>query len=199
MERVMELSWLGSEPRTAAERFLCHALDCAGEAGASLWLRGGYAMDALAGRPLREHVDVDLFIALADWPRLWPSLDVPPYRVEYSPPSVARVHAAETCLADILLTEEHLLGFPFIRAPLGANPLPPGSLTEGPSVRLWGREARVVTLECMFVMKASGNFTAEPGAPLRPKDEEDLKLIRSILPAQQLQDLGRYSVIYPAP
>jgi hypothetical protein len=199
MQRLMDLAWLGTEPQTAAERFLCHALEVADQAGARLWLRGGYAMDALVGRPLREHADVDLFIALADWPRLRPALDVPPYQVEYVPPSVARIHSGETCLADILLTEEHPLGFPFIRAPLGANPLPPGSLTEGPTVTIWGRIARVVTLECMFVMKASGNFTAEPGDPLRPKDEEDLKWIQSILPARRLQDLGRYCVIYPAP
>lgn len=195
----MELSWLGAEPRTPAERFLCHALDVAQEAGVLVWLRGGYAMEALVGRPLREHYDVDLFARSTDWAQLWPALDASPYCIAYTPPSCAHAYAEGPCLADILLTQEHPLGFPCIRAPLGVNPLPPGSLTDGPAVRVWGREVRAVTLECMYVMKASGNFTAEPGAPLRPKDEADLKLIRSIIPRRQLHDLGRYCVIYPAP
>jgi hypothetical protein len=125
-------------------------------------------------------------------------LDVPPYHVNDAPPSAASVYAGADCVADILLTRAHPLGFPCIRAPLGANPLPPGSLSDGPVVRMWGREIQVVTLECMYVMKASGNFTGEPGAPLRAKDADDLALILSIIPAPRLDDLGRYCVIYPA-
>jgi hypothetical protein len=40
---------------------------------------------------------------------------------------------------------------------------------------------------------------AGAGAPLRAKDAEDLALIRSLIPAQRIKDLGRYCVIYPAP
>ncbi len=66
----MDLFWLGPQPGTLAEHFLCHALDVAKRCGTPLWLHGGYALDVYLGRRLRDHKDVDLLVMAADWPTL---------------------------------------------------------------------------------------------------------------------------------
>ncbi len=192
------MHWLGSEPRTPAEALLCRVLDSASAAGTRVCLYGGYAMDAFAGRPLRRHQDVDFFARLPEWPALLAALDGGEYALEYASTGTAvHVRRGDATLADVLLFEEHPEGFPFIRAPLGANPLPPGSFTDGPEAVLWGRPARIVTPECVYVMKSSGNFTADAGAPLRAKDRQDLALLRTLIPEAGQRELRRYYRIRP--
>ena len=194
----MEMSWLGPSPRTAAEVFLCRVLDACEALRTGIWVYGGYALEAHVGRFLREHVDVDFFARLQDWPRLEAAVATPQYRFEYHAPTALHVYHEGRNLADVLLAEEHPGGFPCIRAPLGANPLPPGSFDGGTMVRMWGRPARVVTLECLFVMKASGNFNG-PADPPDPKHRGDLELIRSLLPAEAIPRLAPYCRVISLP
>src|SRR5438132_6149270 len=99
----MELVWLGSYPRTPAERFLCRAVDVAQLCDLPLWLYGGYALEAHLGRPLRDHKDVDLLARAADGPLLSAALAGPGYEVRHETRGVLNVYAAEGCIADILL------------------------------------------------------------------------------------------------
>ena len=195
------LSWLGEQPRTPAERFLCEVLDAAQATGTRLWLYGGYALDALTDQPLREHHDVDFLVRREEWPRLSSALDFSRYRFNFNaPPTSLSVTSIETggYLADILLPEEHPEGFPFTRASLGANPWPPGSLSDGPTVRMWGRPVGVVTWECLFVMKASGNFS-DANAAAHSKHKTDLDLIRTHLSEDTRKALSAYFPIRPLP
>lgn len=194
----MDLSWLSPHPRTSAEQFLCHALDAAREWDVPLWLYGGYALEVLVGRPLREHQDVDLLARAEDGLRLSAALASCEYAINGFCTASLNVYAEGQRIADLLLVEEHPEGFPVIRGPVGANPLPPGSLTDGPVIRMWGRPVRVVTLECLYVMKASGNFM-DAGAPPSRKHEEDLALIRSRLPAETIEELARYCRLVELP
>ena len=45
-------------------------LAVARELGASVWLRGGWAMDFFLGRVTREHLDIDWFALAGDGPRV---------------------------------------------------------------------------------------------------------------------------------
>jgi hypothetical protein len=194
-----DVAWVGLQPRTPAEVFLCHVLDAAAAVGITIWLYGGYAMDVYAGRALRPHTDVDFLARFAQWPRLADRLASAEYRFDYAAPTALHVYADGQTVADVLLAEVHPEGFPFIRAPLGANPLPPGSLDAGPTVQMWGRRVSLVTAECLFVMKASGNFMAQAGAVLRAKDQGDLDLLRGWLTPAQVAALAPYCTIRPLP
>ena len=194
----MKLWWLGAQPRTDAERFLCRVIDAARSLGVEVCVYGGYALEAHVGRRLCEHEDVDLFGRLAQWPRIQAKVADEGLCFDYDAPSALHVRRDGVTIADVLLVEQHPEGFPFVRAPLGANPLPPGSLDDGPVVRMWGRQVRVATLECLFVLKASGNFTG-PRRPPDPKHARDLELIRGLLPPGAIAGLVGYCSIIPAP
>jgi lincosamide nucleotidyltransferase A/C/D/E len=49
---------------------LVHLLRRIEEAGAVVWLDGGWGVDALLGRQTREHDDLDLVLSLDDMPRV---------------------------------------------------------------------------------------------------------------------------------
>ncbi|MFQ6096149.1 MAG: nucleotidyltransferase domain-containing protein [Armatimonadota bacterium] len=194
----MHPDWLSAEPRTPAEEFLCRVVDAARATVTRVWLYGGYALEILLGRRIREHDDVEFLAKLQDWPRLFRLIANPEYRFDYAAPTALHVYRGSLCVADVLLAEDHPDGFPFIRAPLGANPLPPRSLSDGPVVTMWGRRVQVVTLECLFVMKASGNFTG-PRPESNPKHRSDLELIEGRLTAAAIRSLAPYCRVIAAP
>jgi hypothetical protein len=188
---MMELLWLGAHPRTPVEQFLCHAVEAAQVCSVPLWLYGGYALEAHLGRPLREHKDVDLLARAADAPMLTAALAGPGCEVRHESPGALTVYGSERCIADIVLAEEHPWGFSFLRSPSGIRLLPPGSLSDGPLVSLWGRSLRVVTLECLYVSKARSSFEAAE-MPLEQKRQHDLTLISSRLPGAIIKGLESY-------
>ncbi|MGD9496953.1 MAG: nucleotidyltransferase domain-containing protein [Armatimonadota bacterium] len=194
----MEMTWLGAEPGNDAEVLLCQVLDACDRLGTAVYIYGGYAVEAHVGRRVRAHSDVD-FVA---WRHDWPALQVVVARAGLDfacdAPTALHVRQSGRTIADVLLAEQHPDGFPFVRAPLGANPLPPSSFAEALAVNMWGRRAHVVSLECLLVMKASGNFNG-PRQPPDPKHARDLELIRSLLPEAALARLLPYCRVIPAP
>ncbi|NOY80570.1 MAG: hypothetical protein GXP31_06150 [Kiritimatiellaeota bacterium] len=195
----MNPPWRTERPSTPAERFLHSVLEAAERNGRDIWLYGGYALEAHVGHRLREHRDVDFIAEAASWPAIERRVRGPQYEFRYAFPTALHVYGAGLCLADVLLVEEHPDGFPCVRSPLGANPLPRGSLAQGRSFTIWGHRVRLVTPECLFVMKASGNFTATAGAELRDKDRRDLALLRGMLSEVAIQRLASCFRIVSAP
>lgn len=65
---------------------IAEVVEVAGEAGAEVWLRGGWAMDFHLGRITRDHEDVDWFAWAADAPRLGPALVARGHRALPGPP-----------------------------------------------------------------------------------------------------------------
>ncbi|MBU0606988.1 MAG: hypothetical protein KKI08_03840 [Armatimonadetes bacterium] len=192
----MELAWLGPSPRTPWEELLCRALDEARQLGIGVWLYGGYAVEAWVGRPLRAHGDVDFLVWREDWPALAERLAALELDFAYHAPTALHLRRAGRTLADVLLAELHPDGFPCIEAPLGYNPLPPGSLGED-RVTMWGRRVAIVTLECLLVMKASGNFLEGDTPGPNPKHRSDLDLIMTQLGPARVSELAPYFTIHP--
>jgi len=63
---------------TLAKRFFCRVLDAASANGTAVWLYGGYALDAYAGRRRREHQDVDSIARFGEWPAIEHACPCPP-------------------------------------------------------------------------------------------------------------------------
>jgi hypothetical protein len=187
----MELVWLGSHPRTPAERFLCRAVDVARLCGLPLWLYGGYALEAHLGRPLRDHKDVDLLARAADAPTLSAMLPDPACEVRHETRGALSFYAEQRCIADVLLVEEHPWGFSYLHSPSGIQVIPPGSLSDGPVACVWGRSLPVVTLECLYVSKARDGFE-ESGMPPDGKRRHDLALICGRLSGSTIEGLSSY-------
>jgi hypothetical protein len=194
----MELVWLGSHPRTEAERFLCRAVDMARLSNLPLWLYGGYALEAHLGRPLRDHKDVDLLARAADAPVLSALLAGPGCEVRCEARGALSFYAEERCIAEVLLVEEHPWGFSFLHSPSGIQIIPPGSLSDGPLACVWGRSLRVVTLECLYVSKARDSGI-DAAARTNPNRQYDLALIRGRLPGSIIEGLDCYCRPMPPP
>jgi hypothetical protein len=186
----MELSWLGSEPRTPVEQFLCGAVDALQQDGIPFWLFGGYALDAYAGRPLREHQDVDFLARAADGPRLSAPLADAGCTLHRSGPMAFRADQDGRAVADIVLVDEDAQPFPCLRSSEGISFLPPGSLSEGLTVRMWGRDVLLVSLGCLYVLKARRRPSA--AGPHEPCHQTDLTLIRFLLPQETVDALDRW-------
>jgi hypothetical protein len=189
----MELSWLGPRPQTPAERFLCHAVDALQNAGIPFWLVGGYALDAYAGRPLREHQDVDFLARAADGPRLSTTLTGAGCTVHGSGLLAFRVDQDGRTVADIVLVEEDSQPFPCLHSPEGTTFLPPDSLSAGLVARVWGRDVRLVSLGCLYVLKARRRPDA--AGPPDPRQQTDLALIRFLLPQETVDALDHWLLV----
>jgi lincosamide nucleotidyltransferase A/C/D/E len=189
----MELSWLGPQPQTPVERFLCSAVDALQQGGIPFWLFGGYALDAYAGRPLRQHQDVDFLARAVDRSPLLAALASVGCTLHHQPMAF-RVEHDGRAVADIVLVEEDAQPSPCFRSPEGIAFLPPGSLSEGMTARMWGREVPVVSLGCLYVLKAR----RRPGAagPSDPRHQTDLTLIRFLLPQETVDVLDRWLLVY---
>lgn len=194
----MELTWLGTQPRTAWEELLCRGLDEASRLVVGLWIYGGYAVEAWAGRPLREHMDVDFVLWRHDWPALEACLARPGLDFVYHAPTALHLRAQGRTLADVLLADLHPEGFPCIPSPLGCNPLPPGSLGEDHAT-MWGRQVSIVSLECLLVMKASGNLLEGDGREPNPKHRADLDLMMGQFGPERVRQLLPYFQVRPWP
>lgn len=63
-------------------------LDALRSRGITVWVHGGWGVDALLGAQSRDHDDLDLVVQLADWPRISRVLGDLGYRVaQGSPPA----------------------------------------------------------------------------------------------------------------
>jgi lincosamide nucleotidyltransferase A/C/D/E len=70
-------------------------LDAASADGITLWLDGGWGVDALIGRQLREHDDLDVVVELADAPRLVDVLETIGYALVAGAAPKSFVHVDE--------------------------------------------------------------------------------------------------------
>jgi lincosamide nucleotidyltransferase A/C/D/E len=85
------------EPRAPMEADeVVRLLDAAETAGVTLWIDGGWGVDALLGRETREHDDLDVVVTLADVPRLTRALTAAGYKrvAGQAPKSFVLVDAA---------------------------------------------------------------------------------------------------------
>ena len=169
---------------TAAQLALLREIhDAFAEAGIDWWLFGGWAMDAHAGRVTRDHADIELFVRFeeADAAR-----SVLLQRGFLAPPPL---HPDE---GQPYLRQGQEVGVWFLTPDADGNPVTPGRWAdwpwpagsfEAPPGRLGDLSLPVMSVAGLLDMKRG--FARHPhGAPLRPKDEADVELLRRLLPGE---------------
>lgn len=123
-------------------------LDLAGEAGAQLWLDGGWGVDALLGGPTREHADLDVAIEAG---HLEPFVNallaeqfVPVGEQSATPWNFLLSHPGGA-VVDLHVIRFDRDGNGVLGPPEAGNAYPAGSLTG--NGRLGGRDVHCVTAE----------------------------------------------------
>ncbi len=157
--------------------------------GISIWFYGGYGLDALVGRALRAHKDIDILLWRHDVPRLVAALLSGGFSVqEEQGHSVGLIRAEQwlECLTfqvidGMLVTDT---------GDTGVFPWPDDAFPEHPNGVLLGKPVRAVSWGAQYVLKA-GHQAYDPQQTLRPKDIKDLELIHEHVPPEAREQLAR--------
>jgi aminoglycoside-2''-adenylyltransferase len=141
------------------------------------WLHGGWGVDFLLGTVSRPHDDIEFVVWERDRERLKKLLRARGFEVIRDRPE------------DVISTKHgHLVEFYFIRRKEGGELVTPGKWEHWPwpegafseeSGQLGDVTCRVVGAEAQLDSKEG--YLAHNGKPLRPKDVQDIRLLREIL------------------
>jgi len=146
------------------------------DAGIPVWFYGGYGLDALLGRRLRPHKDIDLLLRRGDLAHLVEALLSAGFTVqEQQGHSVGLIKSEQwvECLTFETQADGTLVTD---TGDTGVFSWPDGAFPDEPNGVLAGRQVRAASWEAQYLLKA-GYQAYDPQQPLRQKDAEDLGLI----------------------
>jgi lincosamide nucleotidyltransferase A/C/D/E len=173
LERVKFLARLKGSTVAVRDSLVLRIVEALETRGIPVWLSGGWGVDALVGRPTRQHHDLDLVVRAADTDgavaclgslgfRFYKSREVPAARL-------SRGLVFRDALGRHVDLHPVVLEDP-AGAPASCNPrLPPGCLGTG---TLRGRPVRCLT--------AATQIDLHRGYEPRARDLEDLALLRKV-------------------
>ena len=154
-----------------------------------IWFYGGYALDALEGRTVRSHGDIDFFVREQDHEELRTVLASSGF-------TVREKHSSATIFSKMgqsleCLTYRQLADGMYITdtGETGLYPWPDNSFPDEPNATLAGKPVRVISYEALYVFKA-GYQTYNPKQPLRDKDAADLRIICQRIPLETRDKLA---------
>jgi len=149
--------------------------------GIPIWFYGGYALDALEGRPLRAHSDIDFFVRKEEHGRLRDVLIPEGFEITERGPHYTKFRKRGQSVE--CLTYERLEDGALVTdtGETGVFPWPDNSFPDEPNATLVGKPVRVISYEALYVFKA-GYQSYDPSQPLRDKDGEDLGIICQRIP-----------------
>lgn len=158
-------------------------------AGIPVWFFGSYALQALEGRPIRRHADIDLFTRFEDQEALRIAMasngfrpaKTDPHRTKYEKSGVGIDCWTFRRLLDGTLVTDAGDG--------GIWPWPENSFPDEPNGALFGRPVRALSYEGQYVCKA-GYYVFDPSRPLRDIDRYDLAIIRRRIPPDVREKLA---------
>jgi hypothetical protein len=158
---------------------IAELVSLADEAGAELWLRGGWALDFLLGRVTRPHGDIDLFVWAADAPGFVDLLARHGYEEGGGPPPEMQRNLAKNGEElHMTLLERNDLGVVTAGGRWADKPWPEGML-DGPVCELGGVRCRVISPEAQLWAKVE--VPKALGHPQREHDPQDIELLRRAL------------------
>ncbi len=162
----------------------------------SIWFYGGYALDALEGKTVRPHGDIDCFIREQDQERMRTILSSSGFTIREKYPRATifeKMGQSVECL-----TYNRLVDGMYVTdaGEEGIYPWPDNSFPDEPNAVLMDKPVRVISYEALYVFKA-GFQTYNPSQPLRKKDAADLRIICQRIPKQVREELA--SLFEPLP
>ena len=131
-------------------------LDCLDEVGISVWLDGGWGVDALLGTQRRPHDDLDLIVRLDDVPQLQKALGRMGYaRANGAPPLSFEMTDADGYQVDVHAVCFNASGEAVYRMSSGEDWVyPPGALSGTGTIL--GRRVRCQTPEMQLLAHTTG-------------------------------------------
>ncbi len=169
------------------DEVLRELLEATDAAGVPVWFYGGFGLDALEGRRIRPHKDIDFCIRFEDQPALREVLTEAGFAINQAGAHFTLLTkngqgmealTFETWADGSIVTNT---------GETGAFPWPDGSFPDQPNATLLGRPVRAISYEGLYVCKA-GYSNYDPSQPLRDKDKADLEIIQSRLsPARRVE------------
>lgn len=161
-----------------------------------IWFYGGYALDALEGRTIRSHGDIDCFVCRQDHERMRMALASSGFEIREKYPHATQFEKMGQSVE--CLTYERLADGTYVTdiGEMGIYPWPDNAFPDEPNAVLMGKPVRVISYEALYVFKA-GYQAYDPTQPLRDKDAEDLRIIRQRIPAEVREELA--SLFDPLP
>lgn len=173
MERIVLLARLKASAVAVRDSLVLRLVDALEAQGIEVWLAGGWGVDALVGRPTRQHHDVDLVVRAADTDGAVACLCSLGFRFYESREVPAARLSRGLVFRDRLGRHVDLHPVVFEGSPGvddQADPwLPPGSLGTG---RLRGRPVGCLT--------AAIQIELHRGYEPRRRDERDLALLKRV-------------------
>ena len=180
----------------AQSEVLEELVELAEAAAIPIWLYGGYGLDALEGRGLRSHGDIDFFVRKEDHERLRGALCESGFAVVDVQPHHSKFEKMGQSL-DCLTYEKWRDGTLVTNSgDEGVWPWPDNAFPDQPNGELVGHRVRAISYEAFYVFKA-GWETYDPGRPLREKDRDDLGVIEHRVPPAARRELE--SLFEPLP
>lgn len=165
-------------------------------AGIPIWFYGGYALDALEGKTIRSHGDIDCFVRRQDHERMRTVLTSSGF-------AIREKHHHATMFEKMgqwveCLTYERRADGMYVTdiGDMGVYPWPENSFPDEPNAMLIDKPVRAISYEALYVFKA-GYHAYDPTQPLREKDAEDLHVICQRIPAEVREKLA--SLFDPLP
>ena len=154
-----------------------------------IWFYGGYALDALEGKAVRSHGDVDLFVRERDHEKLREILTSSGFAIREKHPKATMFEGMGQSVE--CLTYRQLADGMYVTdaGETGIYPWPDNSFPDEPNAVLMGKPVRVISYEALYVFKA-GYQTYDPRQPLRDKDAADLRIICQRIPLEIREKLA---------
>ena len=154
-----------------------------------IWLLGGWGIDALLGRVIREHHDIDIVAEETCKEPLRAAVEH--IRGEFAPKPIGWRFLRDDVRVDITFISYAADGTPVSdlkKDDPNVYPWPPGSFPKECNGRLSGISCRAISWEAQYVAKA-GYKDAFPDTTLRAKDDSDLKVIRRHVTPEKRKEL----------
>jgi hypothetical protein len=152
------------------------------------WLAGGWGIDFLLGRVTRDHGDIDFAVWKEDWPRVEALLHARDFtsRPNQLPEETGRL-LKDGCKFEFYLLQINSKGQVIVGGRWSDWPFPEGSFGD-----LIGE---LDCIECPVLspegqLDSKERWPEQPhGGPLRPKDAQDIELLREFISSHGREDI----------
>lgn len=181
-----------SNNNKAQARLLLGLLSACRAANVKLWLLGGWGVDALCGVVTREHTDVDFIAELSSRPVLREVASA--FADEVTEDTPEKLHLVRDGTDFDIVFYQRLpdgsLALDLDAADPCVYPTPPDSFPAEPNGSVLGTPCRAISWGAQYV--ARQGFCYFRDEPLRPRDEQDLAIIREYLSEAERAELAHY-------